>query len=100
VAAHALSRAGWQVISVESAEAALAWDGRPDLLISDIAMAGMDGATLVREAWKIWPDLPAVLVSGYAESALRGDLPVGRVVFLPKPYSLAELLHTVDGVLK
>jgi two-component system cell cycle sensor histidine kinase/response regulator CckA len=96
LAERALRRAGWQVTVADSAETALdtlpGLAGGLDVLVSDVVMPGMEGPVLVREIRKIWPGLPVVLVSGYAESAVRGDLPSERVIFLPKPYSLAELL--------
>ena len=103
-AERGLQRSGWTVVSAGSAESALeslpaAGDGF-DLLVSDVVMPGMEGPALVAEVRKIWPNLPAILVSGYAESALTGDLPTERVVFLPKPYSLAELLDAVTLVRK
>ncbi len=43
-------------------------------------------------------DLPAILVSGYADPALREALQQdGAIQFLAKPYSLAALLRAVAG---
>jgi two-component system cell cycle sensor histidine kinase/response regulator CckA len=103
-AERGLRRAGWRVTTADSGEAAL--DSLPDrdqpvdLLVSDIVMPGMEGPALLVALRKIRPDLPAVFVSGYAESALKGDLPTERVVFLPKPYSMAELLAAMAEVRK
>jgi PAS domain S-box-containing protein len=60
-----------------------------DLVISDIVMAGpIDGLGLARTIRKRDPELPVVLVTGYAESATRAaaEFPVLR-----KPYQLGEL---------
>jgi two-component system cell cycle sensor histidine kinase/response regulator CckA len=103
-AERGLQRAGWVVAAADSAESALeslAADSRGiDLLVSDVVMPGMEGPALIAEVRKKWPDLPAILVSGYAESALKGVLQGERVVFLPKPYSLADLLRAVATVHK
>ncbi len=58
-------------------------------------MPGMDGPALVRAVRRIYPELAAVLVSGYAEPVLRQDLAAADIAFLPKPYATAELLDLV-----
>lgn len=99
-----LQRAGWQVSAVDSAEAALEWllrpgnlARRPCALVSDIMLHGIDGAELVRSARIVWPELPAVLISGYTDSALLGDLAVQGVSFLAKPFKLRELAACVEN---
>jgi CheY-like chemotaxis protein len=42
-----------------------------DLLISDFAMPGMDGLTLIQEARRRRPELPALLLTGYADAGVR-----------------------------
>jgi PAS domain S-box-containing protein len=69
---------------------------RPALALLDYAMPGMNGAELARSARQIYPDLPIVFVTGYAESeqleaALGGDVPILR-----KPFTLAELAAAVE----
>jgi two-component system, cell cycle sensor histidine kinase and response regulator CckA len=100
---RALQRAGWQVSAVESAEAAMEMllrrgdsTGPPSVLVSDIVLPGMDGTELVQEVRAIWPDLPAVLVSGYTDSALLGDLTARGVSFLAKPFRLGDLVACVE----
>ena len=97
---RALQRAGWQVSAVDSAEAALDQLSRPTalpcVLISDVILPGMDGTELIRAVRKAWPDLPAILVSGYTDSALIGDLAAQGVSFLAKPYKLRELVACVE----
>ncbi|MBV9250710.1 MAG: response regulator [Acetobacteraceae bacterium] len=102
LAARALGRAGWRVIAAESAEAALEnlprpGDGRPapTVLVSDVVLPGLDGPGLVKAVRAIWGGIPAVLVSGYTESALRGDPSLKGIDFLPKPYSLQNLVACV-----
>ena len=97
---RALRRAGWNVIAAGSGEDAVAeLDAAAidqiALVVSDVVMPGMDGPTLIAILRKRWPDLPAILVSGYAESMLRGDDVPEHVSFLPKPYEMKELLALV-----
>jgi two-component system cell cycle sensor histidine kinase/response regulator CckA len=65
-------------------------------VISDVVMPGMDGPALVRALRQMRPDLPAILTSGYAEEAVRGELTLENVLVLSKPYSLKLMLDTVE----
>ena len=102
LAERALRQAGWRVVAAESAAMALAAVGsvKPDVVVSDVAMPGMDGSALVAALRAIWPRLPAILVSGYAESAARVNPGHDDVVFLAKPYTLAALVTAVSGAVR
>ena len=105
LAERALTRRGWNVLAAASADDALALaraDGTIETIsavISDVVMPGMDGAALVRALRQSRPDLPAILVSGYAEAALRRELGGAGVVFLAKPYALRELVDLLERVM-
>ena len=71
-----------------------------DLLLTDIVMPGMDGPALVRALRQIRPGLPAILVSGYAEEALRRELADSRAAFLAKPYTLRDLAELLERVVR
>lgn len=96
--AEMLRDEGHQVTTAHSAAQALEHlrTSRFDLLITDHAMPKMTGAQLAIEAWNIKPDLPILLVSGYAE------IPAGtlakRIPLLAKPFSQADLLLAVATV--
>ena len=94
---RALHEAGWRVHAAASAEAALVAIGpatpRPAALVGDLTLPGMDGLGLLRALRRRWPDLPAVLVSGYAV----GALPLGAA-FLQKPFALADLTRLLAGL--
>ena len=71
-----------------------------DLVVSDVVMPEMDGPTLLREVRKHQPDLKVIFVSGYAEDAFKRNLPDGEEFnFLPKPFSLRQLVETVKQVM-
>ena len=64
-----------------------------DLLITDQMMPVVPGHQLLAQVRAQWPQLPAILASGYAETPK--DLP-GNVVRLAKPYGRAELMQAID----
>ncbi len=66
-----------------------------DLLVTDYAMPGMNGLTLIREARQRRPALPACLLTGYADSAVglgAAELAAERTLLLRKPTSGEDLL--------
>jgi two-component system cell cycle sensor histidine kinase/response regulator CckA len=104
VNARALTARGYTVL--EAASGIEAMDiiterGAPvDLVVSDVVMPEMDGPTLLGELRKLYPDLKVIFVSGYAEEAFRKNLPEGEEFnFLPKPFSLRQLVETVKQVI-
>src|SRR5574340_317577 len=72
---EALSRNGYEVLVAESGRMALEMmrKGAPDLVISDIKMPAMDGIELLHHIKAGWPELPVVIITGYAtvETALE-----------------------------
>jgi CheY-like chemotaxis protein len=78
---------------------------RPDLLLSDIAMPGDDGFTLIRRIRKRTPDeggrIPAVALSAhvYPEDQQRA-LAAGFQSFLNKPVTAQTLLRAVRSALE
>ena len=101
-AARALRLKGFTVLEAENGEAALELVSDPalrvDVIVTDVIMPGIDGPTWVRQALVSRPDMRVIFVSGYAEdsfSDIRSRIP--NSVFLPKPFSLAQLTTTVDG---
>jgi PAS domain S-box-containing protein len=103
-AVRALEAAGYTVLVVSDGEEALALDPArlqgARLLITDVVMPGMDGATLAGQLRGRHPALSVLFISGYTRDALarHGVLDSG-VSFLPKPFTGAELLARVREVL-
>ncbi len=103
-ASRALKLRGYTVLEAESAEEALERLSDTgitvDIFLTDVIMPGMDGPTWVDEALKARPGTKVVFMSGYAEDSFRdGKPPVPNSVFLPKPFSLSELIVTVQDQL-
>jgi signal transduction histidine kinase len=69
-------------------------DDRPDLLMVDFAMPGMNGIDVIAAARKLRDDLPVILATGYADVDIS-RLAVRRCSILRKPFQLDELARTV-----
>ena len=61
-----------------------------DVLISDYAMPHLSGTDFLREARDICPEVPALIITGYAEAEAIHDRPPG-VEILQKPFTAAKL---------
>ena len=92
--AAVLAEAGMTVTEAATGEEALALlegDGGIGILVTDFAMPGMTGADLTRLARRHRPDLPVLIVTGYAEKAVLQDLgtePGIRILSKPIPPSV------------
>jgi signal transduction histidine kinase len=69
-------------------------DDRPDLMMVDFAMPGMNGIDVIAAARKVRDDLPVILATGYADVDIS-RLAVRRCSILRKPFQLDELARTV-----
>jgi len=101
---RALTNKGYRVLEAIDGEQALDVIndfGNPiDLIITDVMMPGMDGHTLVRLVQEELPDIKVILMSGYAEDAIPGEIAGDASInFLPKPFSLQELAGKVKDVM-
>jgi two-component system response regulator GlrR len=93
---------GYGVTAVDSAQRALASiaASRPDLVLTDLKMEGMDGMALFQEIQASYPGLPVIILTAH------GTIPdavaaVKRGVFgyLTKPYDADELLRQIERAL-
>lgn len=96
--ARMLMDLGHEVTEAHSGSEALslleAGDGQVDMLVSDYAMPQLSGCDVIRLARKIRPDLPALLITGYADAEEIGERPE-HVAVLGKPFSLKHLTMAV-----
>ncbi len=101
----ALDHAGFYVIAVGEPERALAVirAERPDLVIMDLYMPGLDGRDLIRSL-KADPEIaktPVILFSGSDEAIdVVSGLQSGAVEYLGKPIDGEILLAKIKGILK
>jgi PAS domain S-box-containing protein len=102
LATKVLKDAGYAVAQAEHAPAALTAlaSGAPiDLVFSDIVLPrGMNGITLAHEVRTLYPKLPVLLTTGYAEAL--ADAEVEGLTILRKPYHRQDLLGVIDNMLR
>jgi two-component system, cell cycle sensor histidine kinase and response regulator CckA len=70
-------------------------------VLIDIMLPAMDGLTAIRTLQKINPQVKVIANSGLMSTSKLSELTsVGVKTFLSKPYTVRELLHTLQKVLK
>ena len=96
-----LGRDGYRVSVAADAESALNLLEQDsfDLLVTDKNLPGLSGFDLVLRARTIFPDLPAIMITGFAEPLLASTAPLQG--YLPKPLNdLAQISLTVRRALE
>jgi PAS domain S-box-containing protein len=68
-----------------------------DLMITDYAMPHLSGTEFLREARELCPDVPALIITGYADGDRIGDRPAGVEILL-KPFTAGKLEEAVARV--
>ena len=85
----------YEVVTFTSAELALEHIRKNDvgLIISDFLMPEMDGITLLARARELRPDVPRVILTGYAdkENAIKAINQVGLYQYVEKPWDNDEI---------
>ncbi|PJE35115.1 sigma-54-dependent Fis family transcriptional regulator [Pseudooceanicola lipolyticus] len=96
-----IEAAGYRAEGFAEGRAALAAATRPDLVLTDLRMPGMDGQALLQAVRARDPDCPVILISGHGEltqavQAMRA----GAEDFLEKPYDGMHLLTVIERGLR
>jgi len=104
VVAYMLQSAGYPVVEAGDGHAALVAireHGAPiDVLITDLVMPRMGGRELARALRGVFPALPVLFMSGYADDvALRRGLVESHEILLPKPLGREQLLLALNVAL-
>jgi len=98
-----LRRSGCECVGATDPERALAAveSTRPDVLLTDLKMPGMDGLALMRRVHEIDPTLPVIVITAFAtiESAVAA-VKEGAFDYLPKNFSVDQLTVAVDRAIK
>jgi two-component system response regulator GlrR len=98
-----LDKEGYHSVPVQSARAALEAmaETRPDLVVADLRMEGMDGIGLLSELQKRYPGLPVLILTAHgtipdAVTATQS----GAFGFLTKPVDHEELKQRISEALR
>ena len=101
--AEQLTDRGFSVEQAESGEAAL---GRLaefafDVIVTDLRLPGIDGSAVVEAAVARYPDIIAIVVTGYGtvKDAVEA-IKRGASDFVNKPFQIDELLHALNSALE
>jgi len=111
-----LEREGHEVVVAEDGRKGLDQfrTGQFDLLIVDIFMPGMDGLETIRSIHQMQPDIPIIVISGYAMRTALKSVPdlmnmpdflqmamrFGAASSLQKPFRPSQLLSAVAACLQ
>lgn len=94
----ALSKANMNVESFESAVGVLdkLLKRKPDAIVSDIRMPGLDGLDLLAELSKQYPEIPVIIMTAHSDldsavSAYEG----GAFEYLPKPFDVNDAVELI-----
>jgi DNA-binding response OmpR family regulator len=97
-----LQHGGFTVLVASDGQAALrtAWTGRPDLVILDLGLPGLDGLDVAR-ALRRDGEIPIIMLTARAEETDKlVGLELGADDYLTKPFSPKELVARVRAVLR
>jgi DNA-binding response OmpR family regulator len=96
-----LREQGYEAELVADADDALARcaENRYDLLVTDLVMPGRDGWEIAEAIRSQQPGISVLFTSGYTSATVneRGLPP--RAAFLPKPFTMSELVAAVNALL-
>src|ERR671936_1387502 len=102
VAEQLLDR-GYQVEQADSGEVAVARlaEFAFDIIITDLRLPGLDGSTVLETAVKRYPDIIAIVVTGFGtvKDAVEA-IKRGAWDFVNKPFQIDQLLHVLDAALE
>ena len=101
--AEQLTDRGFAVEQADSGEAALArlTEFAFDVIITDLRLPGIDGAAVLDAAVERYPDVVAIVVTGYG--TVKGAVEAikrGAWDFVSKPFQIDELMHVLDAALE
>ncbi|MBT8495999.1 MAG: response regulator [Deltaproteobacteria bacterium] len=98
-----LERHGYRAMVVDcAAKAREAWsarDGEFSLVISDVVMPGENGLLLCRALREDRPDLPILIITGFAPAEIVGEGGTIDYPVLPKPFTTAQLVAKIRELL-
>jgi len=99
---HILKKEGYDVVSTESGEKALALLKKQtfDLVITDFKMENVDGMQVLEQSRTLHPLTEVIMITGYATVDLAvHSMKVGAFYYIAKPYKIDEVRQIVREAL-
>ena len=97
-----LANNGYQVSAFESGSVALAsfkrasLDERPNLIVTDVRMPGINGFELMKQIKNISPQTPIIVMTAYTDlDTTAQTFQEGAFEYLPKPFDIDDALELV-----
>jgi CheY-like chemotaxis protein len=95
---------GYSVLTADSGEHALGvydrYNGKVDLLVTDVVAPGMSGPLLAQRLAERQPDLEVLYISGYDRSHVVQAYVLDRGChLLTKPFTASQLANEVNAIL-
>jgi two-component system response regulator VicR len=97
-----LKKAGYRVLTAAEGHSALrlARESRPDMILLDVMIPGMDGLDVCRELRKTH-NIPVIMITARGEEVDRVvGLELGADDYICKPFSVRELMARIKAVLR
>ncbi|MGB8064203.1 MAG: PAS domain S-box protein [Candidatus Sulfotelmatobacter sp.] len=99
-----LTAKGYKVLEADGGEAGVAaaagYQGKIDMVITDVVMPGLGGREMVKQLSSTRPEMKVLYLSGYTEDSIVSDGSIeSGTAFLQKPFSLQNLSKKVREVL-
>ncbi|NOX36079.1 MAG: PAS domain S-box protein [Calditrichaeota bacterium] len=96
---------GYRVLAARNGEEALKlgqnYEGKIDLLLTDVVMPSVNGPELGRLLKKYHPGLKVIFMSGYTDNSIQYHLQFTEgALFIQKPFSSQKLLQTIRKLLE
>jgi CheY-like chemotaxis protein len=104
VTQRVLAKAGYSILEAPNGEEALDLlannPGGIDLVLTDLMMPGISGIDLAARLAELKPDLPVIMMSGYADHTLDPTVLGPHRPFIEKPFTAAGLLALIRAELR
>jgi two-component system phosphate regulon response regulator PhoB len=103
VISYNLTREGYELVCAHSGEEALKImsEDRPDILLLDLMLPGIDGLDVCKSAKALYPTLPIIMVSAKGDEAdIVTALELGADDYVTKPFSQKVLQAKVRSALR
>ena len=94
---------GWDVLTAASGEEGLERAGvdRPDAVLLDVVMPGLDGIALARQVSESQPGIRIMFITGFAGVAMHDDgFASKRPRVMAKPFHLRHLISEIEALLQ